>query len=146
AFQTIGHWRNPPRWHARPTRMSVAVGRDKNAQRPSLAPLMVEVLRRKPGFERALARRPFGIEHRIPGGVAAASFHDHMVAEDSLEGEPVALRGAPRGGVERVGFPFAAPIAEFLEHVARQEILRFGPERRALERAAVDDVADLDHP
>src|SRR5262245_55287060 len=93
----------------------------------------VEILRRQPTLERRLACRPFAVEHRIIGGVAGAALDDHVLAEHALEHETVACRRAARRRVEGVAFPFVAAVAERLERVAGDEVLRLGAERRALQ-------------
>src|ERR1043166_4256979 len=108
-----------------------AVERDQTQLLPAGG---VEIVRREPALVGRLARRPFGIEHRKPRGVAVAALHDLVLAEQSFEGEAEALGGAARGRVERVAFPLVAPVAERLEYVAREQILRLGRERGALER------------
>ena len=92
------------------------------------------------------ARRPFAVEHGKPGIVAIAALGDHVLAERAFVDEAVAQRGAPGGGIERIAFPFVAPVAERLENVTRQQVLGFGAERRALQRRRIEHVADLDHP
>src|SRR5215475_1890500 len=88
------------------------------AQPFSLAPRGIEILRRQPALEGAFARRPVAIEHGVPGGVAAASLHDHVLAKNASEGEAEAQRGPPRGGIEGVAFPFVAPVAQRFERMA----------------------------
>src|SRR4051812_32591999 len=67
---------------------------------------IIEVFGREPALKRALAGRPLGIEHGKPGGIAAAPLDDHVLAEDAFERETEPQRGATRGGIERVAFPF----------------------------------------
>src|SRR5262249_24952455 len=110
-----------------------------------LVALCVEIVGRQPAFEIALARGPFGIEHRKPGVIAIASLGHHVVAERALVDETVAQCRATRRGIERIAFPFIAAIAECLEHVTRQQILGFGAKRRALQTRRVEDVPDFDH-
>src|SRR5712675_884788 len=98
------------------------------AQAGPLPATRVEVLRRQPALERRLARRPLAIEHREESGVAVAALRDHVLAQHAFEGESIAQRRPPRRRVERVALPFITAIAEFLEGVTREEILRFGPE------------------
>src|SRR3984957_3668884 len=81
----------------------------------------IEVLRREPALERRLACRPLGLEHGEPGGVAAAPLDDHVVAKDALVAEAEPQRGAARGCIERIAFPFVAAIAERLEGIAGEE-------------------------
>ena len=109
-----------------------------------LPPLGVEIFAPEPALERRLARGPLAVEHRKPGGVAAAALDDHVLAEDALEGEAEPLRRAPRGRVQRVAFPLVAPVAERIEDVGGEEILRLGRARRALQGGRVHDIADLD--
>ena len=98
----------------------------------------------EPAFVSRLARRPFAVEHRKPGGVAIAALDDHVLAENALEREAEPLRGATRRRVEGVAFPFIAPITEVIEDIGRQEILSLGRARSALHRGRVHDAADLD--
>src|SRR5947209_6937438 len=51
----------------------------------SLASRAVEIVGRKPALESGLARRPFAVEHGVPGGVAAVALDDHVLAENALE-------------------------------------------------------------
>ena len=60
----------------------------------SLPALLIEIVRSQPAFELFAARRPFIVEHRVPGGIAAAAFDNHVLAEHALKGEPQALRRA----------------------------------------------------
>src|SRR5262249_56609519 len=92
-----------------------------------------------------LARRPFGIEHRKPGIVTIAALGDHVLAERAFVDETVAQCGAPRWGVKRIALPFIAAVAERLEHLTRQQILRFGAPRRALQPRRVEDMPRFDH-
>ena len=128
-------WRAPPLpdfASAQSERASAALGTPPLSRSP-LGAVGVEILRRKPAFERGLSRRPVGGQHGEPGGVAAARLDDHVVAKDAFEAKAEAQRGAARRGVERIAFPLVAAIAERLEGVAGQQILRLGGERRALE-------------
>ena len=59
-----------------------------------LPAVFIEIVRRKPALERGLARRPFAVEDRVPGGVAVAALHDLMLAEQALVLEAVAHGGA----------------------------------------------------
>ena len=104
----------------------------------------IEVIRVQPAFETAFAIRPFAVEHREICGVAAVALGDHVLAKDALKDEAVARRRAARGGIERIAFPFIAAIAQRLERIARQKVLRFGAERRALQFGAINDAADFD--
>src|SRR6478672_1019279 len=112
------------------------------AQADPLPSLRVEIRRRKPALEGSLARRPFAVEHGVICRVAAAALGDHVLPERAFVNEAVAQRRGARGGVERIALPFVAPVAERLEGVAREEILRLGSERRALQRRRIKDVAD----
>src|SRR5690349_7270053 len=115
------------------------------AQACPLSSLRIEVLGREPALEGSLARRPFAIEHRVVRGIAAALLADHVEAQNALEHESIAQGGPTRSCIERIALPFVAPIAERLEGVAREQILRLGSKRRALQRRRIEDVADLDH-
>ena len=84
-------------------------------------------------------------EHREPGGVTITSLDDHVLPKDALEAEAVAQRSALRGRVEIIALPFVAAIAEFVEDMGGEQILRFGRADRALHRRRIKDVADLDH-
>src|SRR4051812_22204088 len=66
----------------------------EGAEAEALAPGLVEVRRLEPALESAPARRPFAIEHGIPGGVAVLAFDHHVLAEHALEGEAEAAGGA----------------------------------------------------
>src|SRR6185503_17607233 len=116
----------------------------KRAQADFLPSVDVEVLRCEPALEGALARRPFAVEHGKPGIVAVATFGDQMLAERAFISKAIAQRGRARGGVERIAFPLVAAVAERLEGVAREQILRLGAERRALQRRRIEHVADFD--
>ena len=50
-----------------------------------------------------------------------------------------------RRRVEGIALPFVAAIAELVEDMAREQILRLGRAGRALHRRRIKDVADLDH-
>src|ERR1700678_629913 len=108
--------------------------------------LLIEIIPRKPAPVGRLARRPFAVEHREPRLVAVAALDDHVLAKDSLESEAEALRGATRRRVEGVALPLVAAIAERLEDVTREQILRLGRAGRPLHRRRVQDVADLGDP
>src|SRR5579862_2057185 len=95
----------------------LAVQRRETEFLPAFA---VEILRRKPALEVALARRPLAVEHGEPGIIAVAAFGNHVLAERAFIDEAIAQRRAPRWGVEGIAFPFVAPIAERLEDVTRQ--------------------------
>ena len=106
------------------------------AQAHLLLARRVEILRRQPALEGGLARRPFAVEHRVIGGVAVPALGDQLLAQDALEDEAIAQSRAPRRRVQRIAFPFVAPVAQRLERVAREQILRLGAERRTLQRPA----------
>src|SRR5215813_12576106 len=55
---------------------------------------VVEVPGIEPALEGGFPRGPFGIEHRIPRGIAIAALHDHVLPEDSFESEAEPQRGA----------------------------------------------------
>src|SRR5258708_26547843 len=92
----------------------------------------VKVLGREPARKSALGRRPVADEHGKPGIIAVAALGDDVLAERPFVAEPVAERCAPRRRIERIAFPFVAPVAERLENITRQEVLSFGAQRRAL--------------
>ena len=121
-----------------------AVLRHEIGKTDFLAPGGVEIVGREPALVSGLARRPLAVEHGEPGGVAVAALDDHVLAEDALEREAEALGRALRGRVEVVALPLVAAIAEIVEDIAREEILRFGRAGRALQRGRVEDIADLD--
>src|SRR5258708_3563998 len=101
------------------------LGGVERRQADALVLFLVEILRRKPAFEGKLAAGPFAVEHGEPGGVAVAALDDHVLAKDAFEGESEPPRGAHRRGVERVAFPFVAPVAELVEDVAGHQVLGF---------------------
>src|ERR1700733_1017460 len=109
-----------------------AIALARLAQRAPLRPVGVEILRFEPAFASGFARGPFAGQHREPGGVAIAALDDHVIAENPLERKTEPDGGAARGGIEGIAFPFVAAIAERIEGVTGQEILRLGGERRAL--------------
>src|SRR5580692_11330848 len=65
----------------------------------------------------------------------------NCLAQDSLEGEAEALGGATRRRVQRVALPLVAAIAELIEQIAREQILRLGRAGRPLHRRGVHGVA-----
>src|SRR5712675_2299690 len=95
------------------------------AQAGPLPAIRIEILRRQPALERRLARRPLAIEDREESGVAVAALRDHVLAQHALEGESIAQCSPTRWCVERVALPLVAAIAERLERIAREQILRF---------------------
>src|SRR5262245_7164562 len=115
------------------------------AQAYPLPSLCVEIPRREPALEGSLARRPFAVEDGVIRRVAAAALGDHVLPERAFVNEAVAQGGPARRCVEHIALPFVAPVAERLEGVAREQVLRLGTERRALQRRRIEDVADLDH-
>src|SRR5262245_26862369 len=125
-----------PRFPGRGKRLRSALGLTHGVQRPQARPLpalRVEILRREPALEGSLARRPFALEHGVIGGVAAAALRDHVSAQNTFEDEAVAHGGPARRCVEHIALPFVAPVAERPERVAREQVLRLGSERRALQ-------------
>src|SRR5712691_6326574 len=89
-----------------------------------LRTIRVEILRRQPPFEGGLPGRPLGFQHGEPGSIAAAALDDHMVAENTLERKAEPQCRATRRRIEGIAFPLVAAIAERLEDISRQEILR----------------------
>src|SRR5713101_2771415 len=87
-----------------------------------LAAVRIEIGNIQPAFESGLAFGPLGIEHRIPGGVTAATLDDHVLAEDPLESEPEPQRCSSRGGVQRIALPFVPAVPQLFEDVARHQI------------------------
>ena len=98
-----------------------------------LHPAGGEVLWRQPALKGGPAGRPFGFQHSEPGGVPAEALDDPVVAEDALESQAQAQGSPARCGVEGIAFPLIAAIAERLERVARQQILRLGRQSGALQ-------------
>lgn len=94
--------------------------------------LAVHVLGVEPRLEPALDRRPLIVGDRIPGGVAVAALDHLVLAKDALEGEPKALRGAARGGIERVALPLNPTVPQVVERMVYQQVDRLGSSRRAL--------------
>src|SRR5262249_53383313 len=133
AASAISKKMKPSDWYAaKPLRLHPV----QHIQLRLLRAIRVEILGSQPALERGFSGRPFVGQHREPGGVAAAALDDHVIAKNAFKGEAEAQRGAARGGVERVAFPLVAAIAQRFEDVAGQKILRFGRERRALQRRA----------
>src|ERR1700674_2984448 len=92
-----------------------------------------EVFRRQPALEICFALRPFAVEHREPSIVAVSAFRDQVLAERPLIDEAITKRRSAGRRIERVAIPLVAAIAERFEGVSRQQILRLGAKRRALE-------------
>src|SRR5215204_6319764 len=93
--------------------LELAQGRE--VARPGQAepePGGVEIRRVEPALESAPARRPFAVEHRIPGGVAVLALDHHVLAEHALEGEAEAAGGALRALVRVIALPLEAAVAE----------------------------------
>jgi len=69
-----------------------------------------------------------------------------VVAKDAFEAKAEPQGGAARRGVERIAFPLVAAVAERLEGIAGQQILRLGGERRALKKTngSTDGTALVD--
>src|SRR6185312_6409248 len=143
----IRNW-GPRLWRRRHncSRQPSAVGAVERGKALDLLAVRGEIPGRQPALECRLARRPFAIDDREPGGVAVPAVADHVLAEDALEHEAAAQRRAPRRRVERIAFPLVTPVAKLLDGVTGEEVLRLGAERRALQRRCIDDGADLDHP
>ena len=106
----------------------------------------VEIGRVEPALEGRLERQPLAVEDREPAGIAVARFVDRRLVEHALVAEPEALRRGARRRVERIAFPFVAPIAELVKDAAHHQVHRLGRRRGALQRRGVVDAADLDDP
>src|SRR5829696_82654 len=117
----------------------------EGAETEALSPGLVEVRRLEPALEGAPARRPFAVEHGIPGGVAVLALDHHVLAEHALEGEAEAARGALRGLVRMIALPLEAAVAELVEDVAGKEVDRLGRAPGLPEPRAEQEVAGLDH-
>src|SRR5205814_2368319 len=78
----------------------------------TLAAIRVEVRRIQPRAERAIERRPFLVDARVPCRVAIASLVDARLAEHAFVRESEALRRGARRGVQRVALPLVAAIPE----------------------------------
>ena len=113
-------------------------------QAAELASLCVKVCGGEPTLKGTLAAGPLGVEHGVPGGVAAAPLYYHVLTEDTLEGESEALGCSPRGEIERIALPLVASIGQLLEDVSRQEIDGFGCGTGSLQLGREQDVADFD--
>jgi hypothetical protein len=50
-----------------------------------------------------------------------------VLAEDTFEGEPEALCGMPRGGVERVALPLNATVPQVIERMAMRAMRKLRP-------------------
>jgi hypothetical protein len=92
------------------------------------------------------AARPFGVDDREPGRIAAAALVDHGLAEQALGLKAQPQGRALRGLVEVVALPFMAAVAEFVEHELHQQVLGLGGHRRALEQRRKIDGAHFDGP
>src|SRR4051794_4455010 len=95
------------------------------ASAPERAPLAargVEVFGREPALEGGLARKPFLVGDREPGGVSVAALVDGRLTEEAfvLEAEPLG-RGSRRR-VQGIALPLVAAIAELVEDAAHEEI------------------------
>ncbi len=55
----------------------------------NLAPFGVEIVRREPGLVSSRAASAIPVEQGIPGRVAVAALHDHVLAEHAFEIEAV---------------------------------------------------------
>src|SRR6185369_1760011 len=88
----------------------------------------VEVRWIKPALVLGLEPGPVAIEHREPGGVTVLALLDHVLAEDTFEGEAEALgRGFARQ-VLVVALPLEATVAEIIEDMAGVQEQCFGRE------------------
>src|SRR5215207_3506440 len=117
----------------------------EGAETEALSPGLVEVRRLEPALEGAPARRPFAVEHGIPGGVAVVALDHHVLAKHALEGEAEAAGGALRGLVRIIALPLEAAVAELVEDVAGEEVDRLGRAPPLPEPRAEQEVARLDH-
>src|SRR5580693_9286119 len=70
----------------------LAVQRRETEFLPAFA---IEILRRKPTLEIALACRPLAVEHGEPGIIAVAALGDDVLAERTFIDKAVAQRRAP---------------------------------------------------
>src|SRR5215475_8838182 len=70
-----------------------------------LAAIAIEIRRVEPALERHLQSGPLAVDHRIPGGVAAAPLVDHRLTEQAFIAKAEPLRRGPRRCVEAVAFP-----------------------------------------
>src|SRR5215207_3563264 len=117
----------------------------EGAEAEALSPSGVEIRRVEPALESAPARRPFAVEHRIPGGVAVLALDHHVLAEHALEGEAEAAGGALRALVRVIALPLEAAVAELVEDMAGEEVDRLGRAPGLPEPRAEQEVAGLDH-
>src|SRR5580692_3698799 len=60
-----------------------------------LQAFVVEILRREPALEVALAHRPLAVEHGEPGVIAVAALGNHVLAERAFVDKAVTQRGTP---------------------------------------------------
>src|SRR5215472_1906582 len=104
------------------------------SQRLPLSALLVEVLHREPGLERALQLWPLLVDDGIPRRIAVTSLVDNCLTEDSLELEAKSLSRLARGRIETVALPFVATIPKLVENVRHEKELRFGRHCRVLEQ------------
>src|SRR6202008_1570695 len=107
--------------------------RVERGEAPLLLALGVEVLPCKPALEGGFARRPFGIDDRIPGGVAILALHHLVLTEQALVLEAEAQRGALGRLIAIVAFPLVAPVAE-RKSVLADQVHRLGGGGGTLER------------
>src|SRR5690349_2026285 len=82
------------------------------AERDALTSPLVEVRGIEPLLERAIERRPLGVDRRVPGRIAVATLVDARLPEDALVRQAEALRGGARTRVQRVALPLVSAIAE----------------------------------
>ncbi len=83
----------------------------------------------------------------IPGGIAIATLHNHVLTKDAFKGKavtqlpPRAMRCSGRCiSIRSAGSPAV------IESIGCKQILRLGAEWRPLQRRRIGDMSDLDHP
>src|SRR5690606_3283385 len=102
--------RGPPASEFYPVSASVCSERLQPSQ---LAAGFIEIAWIEPGNERRPDRRfPLVIEHGEPCRIAIASLDDHVLPEDSLEGESKPERRLAGTLVQGVALPFVAAVAQ----------------------------------
>src|SRR6476659_4152287 len=130
------------RRHASGTRRSSA-GADLFQPAPLLA-VIIEIDRVEPFLVGAFQRGPFGVDNRIPGCVAILSLDYHVLAKHALGFEAKPLGCALRRLVAVVTFPFPAAVAEVLEGVPHEQIVRLGAGRVSSNGRSPVNMATLD--
>src|SRR5215813_8926115 len=70
--------------------------------------VLAEIAGPQPDFEGGFQRRPFAVDHRIPGGVAVAALIHRRLAEDAFVAIAETQSGATRRRVQGIAFPFIA--------------------------------------